>query len=125
MPRQREKSPQRPELSNRRMRVLIKQYKIRFRGLISPSQWPDGRPDIFSKIRQIRLIEFDTYRPDENTDNGRLVDKLKNCAWKLVSVAIEDRKEDTKEFALRMSTEPLVFRRFKEEMKWCAELSKM
>ena len=117
MPRQ---SPQRPKPSNHEMRVLINQYKIHFKGLLSPSQWPDGHPDIFTKIRQIRLIEFDTYRPDENTDNCRLVDKLKNCAFKLVSVANEDRKEDTKEFALRMSTEPLVFKRFKEEMKWSA-----
>ena len=122
MPRQRERSPQRPKLTDHKMRVLISQYKIRFRGLLSPSQWPGGYPDIFTKIRQIRLKEFDTYETDEATDNRPSVDELKNCAWKLVKVAIKDRKKDTKEAGLRMSTEPLVFERFRTDMKWCVNI---
>jgi hypothetical protein len=123
MPRQREKSPQRPKLSAREMRVLIKQYGIRFRGLLSPSQWPRGHSEIFTRVRQIRLIEFDEYKPDETTDRGPMVNELKNCAFTLVSVAMADRKKRANEFTLRMSTEPLVFKRFKEEMKWCESFS--
>ena len=105
------------------MRALIKQYKIHFRGLLSPSQWPGGHPDVFTKIRQIRLKEFDTYQPDNTNDNGISVNDLKNCAWELVKVAIKDRKKETKELGLRMSTEPLVFKRFRKDMKWSANLS--
>jgi hypothetical protein len=122
MPRPREKSPQRPKLSAREMRGLIEQYGIYFRGLLSPSQWPRGHSKIFTRVRQIRLIEFDEYKPDETTDRGPLVNELKNCAYMLVSVAREDRKKRANESTLRMNTEPLVFRRFKEEMKWCETL---
>ena len=100
------------------MRLLIKQYGVHFKGLLSPSQWPRGHPEIFTRVRQIRLIEFDEFKPDENTDRGPLVNELKNCAYTLVSVAMADRQKRANEFTLRMSTEPLVFRRFKEEMKW-------
>ena len=124
MPRKRGRSP-RPKLSDHQMRVLIKQYKIHFKGPLSPFQWPDDHPDIFTKVRQIRLKEFDTYKPDESTDNGPSVEELKNCAWELVRIANLDRKNDTNELGLRMSTEPLVFKRFKKEMKWCANLSVM
>lgn len=122
MPRPREKSPPRPRLSALQMRELINQYGINFRGLLSPSQWPRGHPEIFTRVRQIRLVEFDEFKPDETTDRGPLVNELKNCAYSLVGVAMADRKNRVKEPTLRMSTEPLVFRRFKEEMKWCEVL---
>lgn len=119
MPHQPDKSPQRPKLSALEMRLLIKDYGIRFRGLLSPSQWPTGHPEIFTRVRQIRLIEFDKFQGDETTDRGASVIDLKNCAYTLVGVAMADRKKRLKEFPLRMSTEHLVFRRFREEMKWC------
>ena len=122
MARQRERSSQCPKLSDREMRVLIKQHGIHFRGLLSPSQWPRGHSEIFARVRQIRLIEFDEFNPDETTDRGCLANKLKNCAYALVRVAMTDRKNRANEFNLRLSTEPLVFRRFKEEMKWCETL---
>ena len=104
------------------MRRLIEQHGIRFRGLLSPSQWPRGHPEIFTRVRQIRLIEFDEYKPDETTNRGPLVNELKNCAYTLVGVGMADRKKRVNEPTLRMSTEPLVFRRFKEEVKWCETL---
>ncbi|KIW09896.1 hypothetical protein PV08_11997 [Exophiala spinifera] len=119
MPRPREKSPRRPKLSARQMRMLIDRYRIDFRGPLSPSQWPEGHPEIFNRVRQIRLIEFDEYRPDETTDRGFSASQLKKCAYELFKVANTDRKKRANESDLRRSTEPLVFRRFREEMKWC------
>ena len=65
------------------------------------------------------MIEFDEFKPLESTDRGPFLNELKNCACTLVNIAIADRKKRANEFDLRMSTEPLVFRRFKKEMKWC------
>lgn len=119
MSRQRERSPERPKLGRLEMRKLMKEYGIRFRGLLSPSQWPAGHPEIFTRIRQIRLVEFDEFKPDGTSDRALLVTQLKHCAYVLVDVAVKDRKKHLREIPLRLSTEPLVFRRFKEEMKWC------
>jgi hypothetical protein len=97
------------------MRYLIRDYKIVFRGLLSPSQWPADYCDLFTRVRNIRLIEFDTFKGDGRFSS---VDKLKRNAYKLVDVAIDDRIKRVKEIQLRLSTEPLVFRRFEEEIKW-------
>lgn len=113
----------RPKLTALQTRALIEEYKISFRGLLSPSQWPRDAPKIFARIRQMRLVEFDTYNQDD-TGGGRFssVDQLKKSAYELVREATTDRKKRLKENPLRLSTEPLVFRRFKEEMKWSGTL---
>jgi len=117
MSRRREKSHRQDKLNAREMRDLIKEYGIEFRGPLIPSQWPKSYSNLFLCIREIGSTEFDKYQPDGKTTRP-FVDEMKRRAIELTQVGYSDRRGRVNEPTLRGNTEPLVFARFRAEVKW-------
>jgi hypothetical protein len=116
MSRRRERS-QRDKLTAQEMRDLIKEYGIEFRGLLTPSQWPELYYHLFLRVRETGRMEFDEYQPNERTTRA-FVEKMKRRAIKLTLAADRERRGLVNEDTLRGNTEHIVFKRFGSYVKW-------
>lgn len=111
-----------PKSTEQELRDEIERFNIEFVGLLLPSEWPEQYADMFKKVR---IIGKTSWEPDEV--NGPVADndtldrrRMKIRALQLMHEAQADRKDRVNEPTLRGNAEPLVFGRFKMELKWCS-----
>lgn len=115
-----EQSSRKKKLSKQDERVLIDTHKIKFEGPISPASWPEGNSAIFTSIRKIEDIKYNTYldQIQANTPEGTKRVKTVNKASRLVSAAYECRIIEANEFTWRSKTEFPLLDRFEEDIEW-------
>jgi hypothetical protein len=99
---------------------LIYQHKVKFEGPIPSAGWPRHHSTIFTAIRRIEGVRFDTYleqlqsNPPHSSQKAKTINKVN----KLVSAAYDCRISDTNEDTWRSKTEVPLLSPFTEDIEW-------
>ncbi|OQE08712.1 hypothetical protein PENFLA_c129G10443 [Penicillium flavigenum] len=114
-----EQSSRKKKLSKQEERELIDKHKIKFEGPVSPASWPEQNSAIFTSIRKIEDIKYNTYlgQIQANTPEGTQRAKTVNKANRLVSAAYDCRVIEANEFTWRSKTEFPLLARFEEDIE--------
>jgi hypothetical protein len=115
-----EQSSRKKKLSKQEERELIDKHKIKFEGPVSPASWPEQNSAIFTSIRKIEDIKYNTYlgQIQANTPEGTQRAKTVDKANRLVSAAYDCRVIEANEFTWRSKTEFPLLARFEEDIEW-------
>ncbi|KAJ5159742.1 uncharacterized protein N7482_006746 [Penicillium canariense] len=107
------------KLSTQDNRRLVLHHKINFEGPIPSARWPQNHSAIFTAIRKIEDVRYDTYLEESHSDlpHGSHKAKLVSKARKLVLDAYACRNSNTNEGTWRSKTETPLLRKFEEEME--------
>jgi hypothetical protein len=115
-----EQSSRKKKLSKQEERELIDRHKIKFEGPVSPNSWPEQNSAIFTTIRKIEDIKYNTYvsQIQANTPEGVKRMRTVNKAKCLVSAAYDCRLLEANEFTWRSRIEFPLLARFEEDIEW-------
>jgi hypothetical protein len=107
-------------MSKQEERDLIEKHRIKFEGPVSSASWPEQNSAIFTSIRQIENIRYNTYleQIQTNTPEGTQMAKTVGKANRLVRAAYHCRHIEANEDTWRAQTEFILLARFEEETEW-------
>ena len=107
-------APRKEQLSPERLRDLIEQYNIKFRGPTLTKSWPTRYKHLFQQIRKIGITLYEDYIDSiDNVEEQRLrATHLRDQAHKLL------QDINTNEDTWRDAVEKSVFERFDKDVLW-------
>lgn len=102
------------------LRKLCNEYRIRFNGRRSPSEWPTAHAGLFANIRKLGNTEYSIYAKSRES---RLPDEPWGAhsirrANRVVGIAEKCQRERRNEAGWRFALEPEIFSRFTVEIAW-------
>ncbi|KAJ5436912.1 Peptidase S58 DmpA/arginine biosynthesis protein ArgJ [Penicillium cf. griseofulvum] len=114
-----EQPPRKKKFSGQEERALIDKYKIKFEGPVFPACWPEQNLAIFTIIRKIEGIKYNTYleQTQSNTPKGIQKAKTVNKVNRLVSAAYDCRRLEANEWTWRSKTELPLLSFFEEDIE--------
>lgn len=110
--------PKKAKLTKEHLKGLVNECNIKFEGPVPPRQWPSQYSYLFHVIRDIWANRYDDYKERIDIDQ-KTIRKQRNRVRDLCTNASRLRTDfRTNEDTWRALIEPLVFRRFDQEIVW-------
>lgn len=108
--------PKKEQLSSEKLRELMLEKGIRFKGFEPPRAWPERYVPIFRKIRMIEDMRYDSYKSDTKIPSERREYCIQEV--RLIRSRAEKLLDNTANESTWRELEHRILRRFDERVIW-------
>jgi hypothetical protein len=108
--------PKKEQLSSEKLRELMLEKGIRFKGFEPPRAWPERYVPIFRKIRMIEDMRYDSYKSDTKIPSERREYCIQEV--RLIRARVEKLLDNTANESTWRELEHRILKRFDERVIW-------